>query len=341
MRLNEIISLLEKRFPSSAAVPGDKIGLQVGSLNQNVKEVFVCVDVTSFQLPEIKKYKPDLIICHHPFMHDPIKEIDFDNKKVKMIDYLMKNKIAVYVMHTNADAAIGGLNDYLAEKYHFDFDKMQVVEQARSPLCKLVTFVPKSHLAKLRKALGDVGAGHIGNYSHCTFSGEGIGSFLPLDKAKPYSGEVGKLAEEPEVRLETIFNLELMDDVKETLIKNHPYEEVAYDFYRLYNQDTRVGLGRIGPLKKEIVVNGKKFKHAAVGSGSANEMIPHILDKTKLLICGEVNYHSKVLAREHGITVKELGHYESEFCFVDVVGQVLKILVLTISKERFNKKMGR
>ncbi|MGR5953318.1 hypothetical protein ACT7DP_17610 [Bacillus paranthracis] len=46
---------------------------------------------------------------------------------------------------------------------------------------KIVVFVPETHAEEVRKALGDAGAGHIGNYSHCTFNSEGTGTFVPQE----------------------------------------------------------------------------------------------------------------------------------------------------------------
>jgi len=96
---------------------------------------------------------------------------------------------------------------------------------------KLVIYAPLSHAEKVREALGDAGAGKIGNYSHCTFSVEGVGRFLPLPGAHPHIGEVGKLEEVREERIETICAGGLLKAVLEAVRKAHPYEEPAIDVY--------------------------------------------------------------------------------------------------------------
>jgi len=53
------------------------------------------------------------------------------------------------------------------------------------PKVKIVVFVPKSHTDVVRKAMGDAGAGEIGNYSHCSYSLDGVSRFLPLEGANP------------------------------------------------------------------------------------------------------------------------------------------------------------
>ena len=69
---------------------------------------------------------------------------------------------------------------------------------------KLVVFVPETHASSIREVLGKNGAGKIGDYEYCTFSVKGIGRFLPLETAHPTIGEVGKLEEVLEERIETV-----------------------------------------------------------------------------------------------------------------------------------------
>lgn len=98
---------------------------------------------------------------------------------------------------------------------------------------KLVVFVPEIHAEKVRKALGEAGAGKIGNYEFCSFSSKGIGRFLPKDGANPNIGEVGKYEEVNEERIEVLVPKEILSKVVEAMKKVHPYEEVAYDIYPL------------------------------------------------------------------------------------------------------------
>lgn len=100
---------------------------------------------------------------------------------------------------------------------------------------KLIIFVPESHTDIVREAMGKAGAGKIGNYDFCTFSTKGIGRFKPNDMANPHIGEVGKLEEVMEERIETICPKELLPQVIEAIKKVHPYEEIAYDVYPLEN----------------------------------------------------------------------------------------------------------
>jgi len=109
------------------------------------------------------------------------------------------------------------------------------------PAYKVVVFVPEGHEDAVRDAMSRAGAGHIGNYSHCTFQAPGQGTFLPLEGTHPYLGDVGKLEKASEFRLETIVRHRKLKKVIEAMLDVHPYEEVAYDVYRLENGSLLLG----------------------------------------------------------------------------------------------------
>ena len=101
--------------------------------------------------------------------------------------------------------------------------------------CKLIVTVPLSHSGIVRKAVGDtLKAGKFEKYSHCSFSSAGVGRSRPTDEAKPFIGELEKLNEYPEERIE-FDNIKIEDikEVVEAMLKVHPYEQVVYDVYPL------------------------------------------------------------------------------------------------------------
>ncbi|MEQ1561137.1 MAG: hypothetical protein ABL899_00275 [Nitrospira sp.] len=100
-------------------------------------------------------------------------------------------------------------------------------------IVKLVVFVPETHTNIVREAMGKAGAGKIGNYSYCTFSTKGIGRFIPEGDANPHVGQVGKLEEVIEERIETVVERTKLQDVIKAIKEVHPYEEVALDVYPL------------------------------------------------------------------------------------------------------------
>ena len=93
-----------------------------------------------------------------------------------------------------------------AERWHskLDLKNVKVLVPLKNRLLKLVTFIPESHLEKVRNALFEAGAGVIGNYDQCGFTVAGKGSFRAGENANPFAGETGKIHFENEIRLETV-----------------------------------------------------------------------------------------------------------------------------------------
>ncbi len=98
---------------------------------------------------------------------------------------------------------------------------------------KLVFTVPVTHAQSVRTAVGEAGAGKYKNYSFCSFSTRGIGRFKPEVGAHPAIGEIGKLEEVEEERVECQVEDTVVDAVLQALRKTHPYEEIAYDLFPL------------------------------------------------------------------------------------------------------------
>ncbi len=101
---------------------------------------------------------------------------------------------------------------------------------------KIITFVPIADAEKLRKVIGDVGACALVKYHHASCSPKGVGRFIPGKGAHPTIGEVGKMSEVEEERIEVICEKDKVKEVVEAIRKNHPYEEVPLEIYRLIDE---------------------------------------------------------------------------------------------------------
>ena len=94
-----------------------------------------------------------------------------------------------------------------------------------------MVFVPEDHADEIREVLGEAGAGKIGNYTFCSFSTKGVGRFKPEDGASPAVGEVGKLEEVGEERIEVACEKNQVGKIIAAIKEAHPYEEVVMDIY--------------------------------------------------------------------------------------------------------------
>lgn len=102
---------------------------------------------------------------------------------------------------------------------------------------KIVTFVPPKTAEAVRFAMGEAGAGTIGEYTFCSFSVTGNGRFKPSDKANPYSGKKNELNVENEERIEVVCDRSAAKQVIAAMRAMHPYEEVAFDIYPLIEEN--------------------------------------------------------------------------------------------------------
>ena len=106
-----------------------------------------------------------------------------------------------------------------------------------SKIYKIIVYVPVEHAEKIRKILGELGAGKTdtGKYDYASFSSHGIGRFRPLKGAKPAVGQIGKLEEVEEERIETVVEEFYLQTVLDAVKKAHPYEEPGIDVIELKN----------------------------------------------------------------------------------------------------------
>lgn len=330
MTAQQIIKRLEEWSPKTLAYDWDNVGLQVGSLNKPVRNVMVTLDVLENVVDEAVEKNVDLIIAHHPLLFVKLHQINFDTPKGRVVRKLIQHDITVYAAHTNLDIASGGVNDVMADALGLK-DTRPLMETGKEELVKLVVFVPETHASNVQAALGYAGAGHIGNYSHCSYQSKGHGAFLPLEGTDPYLGESGKLETVDEVRLETIVEKRKLKDVLRSMEEAHPYEEVAYDIYPLLNEGASYGLGRIGELdapealelfaeKVKVAyeipalrVTGrmdKQVKKVAVLGGSGEKYI-HAAKRmgADVYITGDMTLHAAQDALEIGLAVIDPGHH--------------------------------
>ncbi|QSS98984.1 Nif3-like dinuclear metal center hexameric protein [Pontibacillus sp. ALD_SL1] len=346
----DIIKWFEEWSPKQLAFEGDPVGLHVGTLNKKVNKVMVTLDVLESVVDEAIENNVDLIIAHHPLLFKPLKQVSPDNEKGRIVQKLIKHDITVYAAHTNLDVAWGGVNDAMCEALGVNV-KDVLIETQRERLYKVVVFVPQTHEDKVREALGNAGAGHIGNYSHCTFQTPGIGAFKPEEGTDPYIGTQGEIEKVDEVRMETIVPQSVLKTVLKAMEEAHPYEEVAYDVYPLELQGEKKGLGRMAELDEPMTLESfaervkdvfdvpalrlvgdkkKTVKNVAVLGGDGNKYISAAKRKgADVFVTGDLYFHVAHDALGMGLNVIDPGHH---------VEKVMKKAVHDFLKGKFEQK---
>jgi len=345
-RVKNITDILETHYPPYLAEKWDNVGLQIGSSQNPVEKIMIGLDLDNDLLTKAIKQKVDLIITHHPLFFNPIKSINYDSPQGSLIAKIIKNDMSVYAAHTNLDSASEGLNQFLAEKLGL-MDIQLLNNNYREALYKLVVYVPSQDEAVVREAMSFAGAGHLGEYSHCSFRSMGIGTFLPMEGTNPYIGKPGVLEETEEIRLETIVPHHKLAVVIAQMLAAHPYEEAAYDIFPLLNQGQAYSPGRIGNLPvamslqdfcgqvknklglDSLRVVGNCFaqvqKIAVVSGAGTSFMAEARATNCDLLLTGDLKYHEAKDAEAMGLAIVDAGHQGTEQLMVNLLADLLAV----------------
>jgi dinuclear metal center YbgI/SA1388 family protein len=326
----DLIRILDAYAPPALAVEKDRIGLQVGEPGAEVRGILVTLDVTEEVVDEAIRLGTNWIIAHHAVIYQPLKALRTDNPTGRMFAKILTHGLNVFVAHTNLDAADEGVNDVLAERLGMT-DCRVLIPYKKEKLKKLVVFVPEDHHERVLRAVCEAGAGWIGNYSHCTFNVEGMGTFLPQEGTNPFIGEKGKLEKVKEIRLETIVPERAVHRVVEAMLAAHPYEEVAYDLYPLELPGKPLGYGRVGRLPQPVTLRElaqtvkqayqieglrvagdweRRIQTVAVLGGSGGRYWEDALRAgADAYITGDVDHHAALDALGHGLAILDPGHH--------------------------------
>lgn len=116
MKIKEAIEKIKNFCPEELACEWDNPGLQIGKLNQELKGIYVTLDVTLEAAKEAAESGCNLIVAHHPLFFSGMKRIETEKPYGTLIEMLIKNDITVYSAHTNMDKAQKGINYVLAQK---------------------------------------------------------------------------------------------------------------------------------------------------------------------------------------------------------------------------------
>jgi hypothetical protein len=88
---------------------------------------------------------------------------------------------------------------------------------------------------KIRDHLAKLGVGRIGDYDHCVAIYQVQGYFRPLLGANPFVGEIGKIQERIEAKVEVNCKRELVNEAIQIIRRAHPYEEPFVNIIPLAN----------------------------------------------------------------------------------------------------------
>ena len=105
----KIYEAMQRLAPLELAESWDNPGLLV-DCGGSVTRVLAALDITPEVAAEAKEKGCQLIVSHHPVIFSPLKRIGGQDVPFQLV----RNGISAICMHTNLDAAAGGVNEVLA-----------------------------------------------------------------------------------------------------------------------------------------------------------------------------------------------------------------------------------
>ena len=331
MKIAAIINFLEGLAPLAYQEEYDNSGLIVGRSDDEVNAALISLDCTEAVVDEAIGTGCQLIISHHPIVFKGLKKFNQATYLERVVEKAIRNKIAIYAIHTNLDNIAKGVNARICSV--LGLSNSRILAPKSNLLKKLITFVPQSHADVVREALFNAGTGNIGNYYEVSFNIQGVGTFKGNENTTPHVGEPGKRHYEDEVRIESIYPAIYENRIINALINTHPNEEVAYDLISLTNKNQQVGSGMIGEFETEITevdfmkllkermqlqvirhtdfIN-KPIKKVAVCGGAGGFLLKQaIAAGADAFVTADYKYH-EFFDAEGKILVCDIGHFESE-----------------------------
>lgn len=331
IKLADVILQIEALAPKGLQESYDNSGLITGHPDMEVKGIMICLDSLECVLEEAVKQGCNVVIAHHPIIFSGLKRLTGSNYVEKIIIRAIKENLAIYAVHTNLDNIAQGVNSAIAAQ--IGLKDVKVLKPLSKRLKKLVTYTPASHTESVKNALFKAGAGDIGNYSECSFTVSGTGTYLPNQDARPFKGEKGSRHQESEDRIEVILPEWNQQDALKALRAAHPYEEIACEILTIDNQYDKIGSGLIGNLEREweaseflkmiknkmntrlirhTALTLKKINKVAICGGAGSFLLKEAISNgADAFISADFKYH-EFFDAEGKIIIADIGHFESE-----------------------------
>jgi len=343
MKVKNLLNNLDKIAPFFLQESFDNSGIQFADLDAPIIKILLSLDVTQGVLDEALENKVNLIIAHHPLLFSPLKQIN--KQKNPLLFKIITNKINLLAIHTNYDLAENGLNDYVANL--LGIKKITPLQSSSEKIFKFAVYAPIQHADRISEAIFKAGAGKIGKYTETSFNIAGQGTFKPMEGTNPFIGKIGEKETVQEIKIETVVAERNLESVVQAMKDTHPYEEPAFDVYELKTKPS-YGIGIFGEIDREVEIskfsmevknrlqaryirliksNNRKIKKVALCTGSGGSLLEQINNKdVDLYITGDITYHAALRAKELGLNVLDVEHFDTEKFFVEALyNQLIKL----------------
>lgn len=331
--VSDIVTWMDRFAPPSLAESWDNVGLLFGDPQAEIARIMTCLTVTPETAAEAIEDGVGLIVSHHPILFRAVKSITARNPEGMMLWSLARAGVAVYSPHTAFDNCVGGINDMLAER--LDLRNVRPLKPgATHPQFKIVVFAPRSDRDVVLDAAFGQGAGIIGNYTECSYSSAGHGTFFGQEGANPTVGQAGRRESAREYRVEILCPGNVLAQTLAAIREAHSYEEPAIDVYPLHGGPAGPGVGRVGNLPTAEPLStfverirdrlaarrvdrvgpaDRPIRSVAIVCGAGDDFLPDARRAgADVLLTGEARFHRALEAEASGIALVLAGHHATE-----------------------------
>lgn len=358
VRLADLVAEAHRAYDPRWAEPWDAVGLVCGDPSAEVRRVLLAVDPVEAVVAEALDWGAQLLVTHHPLYLGGTSSVAADTAKGRVVHRLISGGCGLLVSHTNADVAPDGVNDALADVLGLR-ETQPLRPTTADPLDKLVVFVPLDAAERLVDALAAAGAGQLGDYERCAWTGEGTGTFVAKPGADPAIGAVGERTEVREQRVEMVLPRGKRAAVVRALVAAHPYEEPAFDLVELAALPGRHGLGRVGVLAEPMALRAfadlvaaalpatatglrvagdldRVVRTVAVCGGSGGDLAASAAAAgADVLLTSDLRHHSaSEAAADYGIALIDAPHWATEHPWLERAASLLRAVDPTTVETR-------
>ncbi|MCE9618315.1 MAG: Nif3-like dinuclear metal center hexameric protein [Planctomycetes bacterium] len=350
--IGELALAMEAVAPRRLAASWDNTGFLLGDPSLPLRRALLTIDLTSKVLDEAIASRCEAIVAYHPPIFEPLKQVTAMNPRENLLLRCAVHQIALLSPHTALDAVRGGMADWLADLIGAG-ERAALEPAGRAAQVLVSTHVPVASVDAVREAMAQAGAGHIGDYSQCSFTVDGRGTFLGGFASHPAVGRRGSLEEVAEAHLTMIASASIQGEVIQAIERSHPYETPAIHVVPLATElDHAQGQGRTLTLNKPNTAGAiarrlrtslklpagtvqicdakksRRHERVAIVPGSGASMLPQALAaQCTLMVTGEAKHHDVLLAQDNGCDLVLAGHTNTERGFLPHFAKLLQLHV--------------
>ncbi len=345
--LAEVVSLLDESFDPSTAEDWDRIGLVTGDPDQPVRRVLFAVDPLPEVVAEAVASDADLLVVHHPLLLRGVHSVAATDAKGRALHQLVKNSCALLTMHTNADAALGGVNDALADAVGMRSERIPLRALPDTAMARIVVHVSAEQTDALIAAMAAAGAGKTAHYDFGAYWTDGTGQFRPLPGAEPAVGKIGALERVQQRRVEMVVPRGRMAAVVHALRTVHPYEEPAFTVVEEAGIPGSRGLGRLGAVSEirlsdlakslsealpatahgvRVAGDPDRLIHqVAVCGGAGDSLLDDVAtSNADAYVTSDLRHHPATEFRaDHDVALLDIAHWAGEWLWLERAAAVL------------------